>query len=179
MFRRLAGALTFCLAAAVLPLSVASAAGPSWKGPTPVPGGGDSPITAQAVADPAGGSLLFYSLDGIPTLERISATGKVGTSQFVPAVQSLPNFGAPGQIAFLPNGGAVISWTLNPYGPYMAYRSPSGKFGKPVALPGFGIAVRTGEILSEGNSGTGITVEDWTLTSAGNPRRHCPPRAAS
>jgi hypothetical protein len=126
-------------------------------------------VTAQAVPDPTGGALLYYSRNDVPTVSRVAASGAVGPARSIPAVHALGNTGQPGQVAFLSNGGAVITWVLRNLGTYMAYRAPSGKFGRPVALPsGTGsIAVRTGEVLTELAGGTGVQVESWKLTPKG------------
>lgn len=125
---------------------------------------------AQAVPDPLGGSVLFYVLNGVPTIAPVAASGTVGASAPVPAVAPLSPIGTPGQIAFLPSGAAIVTWTLTTYGViYMAYRSPSGSWAAPVEAPsGFSnLAVRSGEVLTSESDSTGVSVESWTLSASG------------
>ena len=125
---------------------------------------------ARAVGDPAGGSVLFYVLNGIPAVAPVAASGKIGKSVDVPSVSGLNDVGTPGPVAFLTSGSAVFTWTLSTYGTeYMAYRSTSGVWGKPVLLPsGYSnLAVRTHEVLTSESSGTGVSVESWTLSASG------------
>ena len=125
---------------------------------------------AQAVSDPMGGSLLFYVLNDIPTIAPVAANGTVGPSGSVPGVTGLLGSGTPGKIAFLPTGGAIVTWTLTTYGSaFMAYRSPTGQWGKPVELTSglSNLAVCRGHVLTSEASGTGISTESWTLSPTG------------
>lgn len=169
MKRRAAAVLALCLTALVAPTAASNAAAPAWKGPTALPTGSDASGIGQSVPDPAGGALLYYNRNGVPTLSRVSASGSLGAPAQIPVVTSLGNFGTPGNIVFLANGGAIVTWILTTYGPYMAYRSPSGTFGKPVAVSSgiSSVAVRTGEVLTIGPGGTGMSAESWTLKSNG------------
>jgi hypothetical protein len=151
--------------------STAGAAAPSWSAVKALPTGSavvSNPV-AQVIADPAGGAVMFYVRDNVPTLTSVTSGGVAGGAKAVPAVPSLDNSGAPERINFLSDGASIVTWDLPSYGSYMAYRSPSGTFGKPVALPsGFSsLAVQPGNVLTETTGGGGIEVQDWTLSSTG------------
>ena len=163
-------AMTAVIAGAAMGTLSSSASGASTWTPVSALPLGSSTAGAQAVGDPAGGSLLFYVRNNTPTVAKIAGGGVVGPSVSVPAVPKLNNAGTLGRIAFLPSGGAIVTWTLSSYGSsFMAYRSPSGSWGTPVELPsGFSnLAVRTGEVLTSEPSGTGLGVESWSLTTGG------------
>jgi hypothetical protein len=127
------------------------------------------PISSRDVPNPAGGSLLFYSYLGAPTLTTISGTGKIGTPTAAPSVPALGNQGAPIAVTFLPNGASIVTWSVGNFGDYMGYRSAKGQIGAPVRLPdGFAsLAVRKSEILTSEGGGTGVTVTSFKLSSAG------------
>ncbi|MGD0084895.1 MAG: fibronectin type III domain-containing protein [Acidimicrobiales bacterium] len=163
-------AMTVSLAAGGLGALAPSASGAATWTPVSALPSGSSTTGAQAVGDPAGGSLLFYVLNSTPTIAAVASRGTVGSSASVPAVANLDNVGTPGRIAFLSTGAAIVTWTLTAYGSeYMAYRSPTGTWGKPVELPsGFSnLAVRSTEVLTSEASSTGISTESWSLSGSG------------
>lgn len=165
-----AATTTAALVAAILTATPASATAPTWSAPATLTGASvatpSSPVTS--VPDPAGGSMLYYSVYGVPTVQRVSATGTLGTPKSVPPYSTLGDAGSPGQIAFLANGTAIVTWVLAPYGTdYMAALSPAGAWGNVVAAAGTSVAARTGEVLTSEAGGGGITADDWTLASNG------------
>jgi hypothetical protein len=158
-----------CLVGVAAGAGAAGAAAPSWAGPTTLPGG-DPTVAAQAIPDPAGGAMLYYSAYGVPTVQRVKPDGSLGPTKAVPTFSTLGNYGPPHQVAFLPDGAAVVTWQLSSYGTdYMAYLSPSGAWGAPVQTAGgvTSIAVRAGEVLTSEAGGPGVTADDWTLSSSG------------
>jgi hypothetical protein len=158
-----------CLVGVAAGAGAASAAAPSWVSPTTLTGG-DPTVAAQAIPDPAGGAMLYYSAYGIPTVRRVKPNGSLGPAQAVPPFSNLGNYGPPHQVAFLPNGAAIVTWQLSSYGTdYMAYLSPTGTWGAPVQTADAvtSIAVRAGEVLTSEAGGPGVTADDWTLSSSG------------
>lgn len=167
---RLAGVAVACsLVLMAVGAGASGAATPTWVGPTTLPTG-DPSVAAQAIPDPAGGALLYYSAYGVPTVQRVQPSGSLGPAKPVPSYSTLGNYGTPHQVAFLPNGAAVVTWQLSNYGTdYMAYLSPSGAWGAPVQTADAvtSIAVRTGEVVTSEPGGPGITADDWTLSGSG------------
>jgi hypothetical protein len=153
----------------VVPLGLASpaaAAAPGWSRVVDLPAGGATG-NAAAVPDPAGGALLFWQRNGVPTISRVSATGAVGAPTAVPDVPNVGDAGTPGSIAFLPSGAAVVGWTVTSSGPYLAYRAANGTWGKPVAA-GSSFAVQAGKILVAENDNTGVSVVTRSLSASGS-----------
>jgi hypothetical protein len=141
-----------------------------WTKNTLLPKGA-STSGAEAVGDPAGGSVLFITLaSGVPAVAQVAASGTVAAAAAVPPVSGLVETGTPGLVAFTSSGAAVYTWTLTTYGTeYMAYRSAAGVWGSPVELPsGFSnLAVRAGEVVTSEATATGMSVESWTINGSG------------
>jgi hypothetical protein len=167
----IAGASVGLIATPVAGLTGMAGASPgaTWTSPAALPAV-SATTGAESVPDPLGGSLLFYVLNGTPTIATVTSGGTVGGPVSVPAIPSLNSSGTAGKIAFLSTGAAIVTWTLSSYGSsFMVYRSPTGGWGSPVQLPsGFSnLAVRSGEVLTSEGSGTGISTESWTLSGTG------------
>jgi hypothetical protein len=167
--RALAALTTATVIGTGLTAGPAVAASSTWTAPsTLVAAAPSSTQPAQTVPDPAGGVLLYYSANGVPAVRHVSAAGALGPQLNVPPYSKLGDVGNLGTVAFLADGAAIVSWQLEPYGTdYMAYLSPTGKWGAPVPAVGTTVAVRKGEVVTAEPGGTGITADDWSLSSSG------------
>ncbi len=174
-FRRAVG-VPIAVLALVAP--AAAAAPNTWSPVFPMPGA--TTVDDRVLSAPGGALLRYGKAGGAPQLTPLGADGP-GTPVTPTGATSS---GTPGPVAFLPDGGAIVSYYEFNTGPLrVVYRFPDGHFGAFLkadssAFHTQALAVRAGEVLLVGESyfnGKQLSAYslsiggDGTLTSTGPP----------
>jgi hypothetical protein len=125
--------------------------------------------SASAHSDPLGGSLLYATNSGYPSITPVAADGSLGRSVVVPNDgPTCGSYGTPGPVAMISNGNAIVTWySIGEFATYscMAEYFVNGTFG-PATFVSDGIgtlSAQPDEVLTS----AGGTVLDWTIDSKG------------
>jgi len=121
----------------------------TWGPVSPLPMGSE-PASDEILSSPTGALMRYSSQEGFPSLASFEAGGALGPAQVVTGTSSSA---VRGPVAFLPDGGAVISFESFSSGPLdLVVRLPNGAYGPRFELksgspPIVAFAVREGEVL--------------------------------
>jgi hypothetical protein len=122
----------------------------------------------EVVTSPTGAAFLYYQDGETPMVAQFNADGTLGTPQAIP--------GAGDQVIglhevhFLPDGDAIFSWELQSGQGYgFADRLADGTWGAPIEAENpVGWGVRSGELLTVGDSGSDLDAVSYTINPDGS-----------